>query len=149
MTSREVVFIVRLPIIFVWSFMNDRVEVGCLFPGCKRVEILNDLDSVWTVTFFLGPFSRTLELQARTIELVENERISWSASHKLLGASGNVTFKKISEEETEITYRLEAHVTGFLTFLNDMVVAEKLGEVLRIFIKNVRERLEMKAGKKT
>ena len=149
MPSQEMVFTVMLPVDVVWSFMSDRREVGCLFPGCKGVKILNDLDSIWTVTFSLGPFSRTIELTARTEELIENERLSWTAAHEHLVTSGTVTFRKISDDETEVTYRLEGHVTGHFAFLQDIVVAEKLGELARGFVKSIKERLELKAVKGT
>jgi uncharacterized membrane protein len=145
MPSREVIFTIKLPIKSVWSFMADRREVGCLFPGCKGVKLLNDLDSIWTVKMSLGPFSRLIEMQAHTTEQVEFERMSWTATHEHLLTSGTVTFRKVSDDETEITYRLEGHVTGHFTFLQDMVVAEKLGEVTRAFMKNIKERLEWTA----
>ena len=149
MPSKEVVFNVKLPIKFVWSFMVDRSEVGCLFPGCKRVRILNDLDSIWTVKMSLGPFSRTIEMNAHTIEQIENERIAWIATHEHLVTSGITTLRKISDAETEITYRLEGHVIGHFSFLQDIVVAEKLGELTRAFMKNIKERLEMNVEKET
>jgi carbon monoxide dehydrogenase subunit G len=149
MPSKEVVFNVKLPIKFVWSFMVDRSEVGCLFPGCKRVRILNDLDSIWTVKMSLGPFSRTIEMNAHTIEQIENERIAWTATHEHLVTSGITTLRKISDAETEITYRLEGHVIGHFSFLQDIVVAEKLGELTRAFMKNIKERLEMNVEQET
>ncbi|HUI45717.1 MAG TPA: SRPBCC domain-containing protein [Nitrospirota bacterium] len=142
MPKKEITFTISLPIKSVWSFMIDRREVGCLFPGCKGVKILNDLDSVWTIKMSLGPFSRLIEMQAHTTEMVENERLSWNATGEHLITSGIVTFRKISNEETEITYHIEGHVTGHFTFLQDMVVSEKLGEVCRTFMKNIKARLE-------
>jgi len=145
MPSREVIFTIKLPIRSVWSFMADRREVGCLFPGCKGVKILNDLDSIWTVKMSLGPFSRLVEMHAHTTEFVEFTRMAWEATHEHLITSGVITFREVSEDETEITYHLEGHVTGHFTFLQDMVVAEKLGEVTRAFMKNIKERLEWTA----
>jgi uncharacterized membrane protein len=145
MPSKEVTFTINLPVNSVWSFMTDRLEVGCLFPGCKGVKILNDLDSVWTIRMSLGPFSRMIEMQAHTTEMVEHKRMSWTATHEHLITSGVVTFRKVSQDETEITYHLEGHVTGHFTFLQDIVVAEKLGEVCRSFMKNIKARLEYKA----
>ena len=110
MPTREVTFTVKLPIKSVWSFMIDRKEVGCLFPGCKGVDILNDLDSVWKIRMSLGPFSRTIEMRAHTTEMVEYQRLTWTATHEHLITSGIVSFKKISDDETEITYHLEGHV---------------------------------------
>jgi uncharacterized membrane protein len=146
--SKEIVFTVMLPIDLAWSLMADRNEVGCLFPGCRGVKILNELESAWTVTFSLGPFSRTIELAARTTELIKNERISWTAAHENLVTSGTVSFYKISDDETEITYRLEGHVIGHFSFLQDIVVSEKLGELARSFVKKIKEHLEGKPGKK-
>jgi carbon monoxide dehydrogenase subunit G len=147
MPSKEVVFSIRLPIEYVWSFMVDRKEVGCLFPGCVKVRIIDDLDSVWTVRFSLGPFSRTLEMNTHTTEIKNREKLAWIATGENMKASGTVLLRKLNEEETEITYRIEGHVTGRFSMLQDIVVAEKLGEVARGFVKNIRERLEDKAGK--
>lgn len=147
MPAREVVFTVKLPIRSVWSFMIDRKEVGCLFPGCKGVKILNDLDSIWTVRMSLGPFTRTIDMAAHTTEMVEHERLAWTATHENLLTTGNVLFRKVSEDETEITYHLEGHINGHFSFLQDMVVAEKLGEVARAFMKAIKERLEYHAGR--
>ncbi len=145
MPAKEVIFTIKLPIKSVWSFMTDRREVGCLFPGCKGVKIINDLDSVWTIRFSLGPFTRTVEMFAHTTELKEFERMSWTATHEHLITSGIVTFRKISDDETEITYHLEGHVTGHFSFLQDIVVSEKLGEVTRAFMKAIKQRLEWTA----
>ena len=95
----------------------------------------------------LGPFSRTIEMKAHTTELDEQKRMSWTATHEHLVTSGDVAFRKISEEETEIVYRLEGHVAGHFSFLQDIVIAEKLGEVCRVFAKNIKKRLENMAEK--
>ncbi len=149
MPSKEVIFTVQLPIKSVWSFMIDRREVGCLFPGCKGVKIVNDVDSIWTIRMSLGPFSRIIEMNAHTTEMVEQERLVWTATGDHLLTSGIVTFRKVAEDETEITYHIEGHVTGHFTFLQDIVVAEKLGEVCRIFMKNIKARLEYSADKES
>ena len=125
--------------------MTDRREVGCLFPGCRQVKILNDLDSIWTIKMSLGPFSRVIEMQAHTTEMAEHQRMAWTATHEHLLTSGEVSFRKISDGETEVHYRLQGHVNGHFSFLQDIVVAEKLGEVTRIFMKNIKERLEYNA----
>ena len=147
MPTKEVIFTVQLPLKSVWSFMIDRKEVGCLFPGCKGVTILNDLDSVWSIKMSLGPFSRLIEMHAHTTEMIEHQRMQWVATHEHLQTSGIVTFRPVSHAETEITYHLEGHVTGHFTFLQDIVVAEKLGEVCRMFMKNIKARLEYSAEK--
>jgi len=142
MPSKEVVFTVKLPLKMVWSFLTDRKEVGCLFPGCKGVKLLNELDSIWTLQMSFGPFSRRIEMKAHTTEMIEQEHMSWTATGDNVKTSGFVWVRKVSDDETEVTYRLEGHVAGHFALLQDMVVAEKLGEITRAFMKNIKERLE-------
>jgi carbon monoxide dehydrogenase subunit G len=149
MPSKDIVFTIKLPIEYVWSFMTDRREVGCLFPGCIRVKIIDDLDSVWSVKFSLGPFSRELEMKTHTTESVEQERLSWVATGDNLKAAGRVELRRVSNDETEISYHIEGHVSGRFSLLQDIVVAEKLGEVARGFMRNIKERLEYHADQET
>jgi len=142
MPAKEVVFTVNLPLKMVWSFIADRHEVGCLFPGCKGVKILNDMDSIWTVRLSLGPFSRTVDIFTHNTEFKEGEKIAWDAKAEQFKSTGSIALRRISGDETEITYRLEAHVIGPLSMLQDIVAAEKLGEITRQFVKNLKERLE-------
>jgi uncharacterized membrane protein len=86
-------------------------------------------------------------MKAHTEEMVAHERLSWTATGDHLITSGIVSFRNVSEDETEITYHLEGHVTGHFSFLQDMVVAEKLGEVCRAFMRNIKARLEYTAEK--
>lgn len=142
MPVTEHTFTIHLPIKIVWSFMSDRHEVGCLFPGCKGVKVLNDLDSIWTVRVSLGPFSRTVQMKTHTTELREFEKLAWEAEGDNLKSTGSVTLKKLSADETQVIYRIEGHVTGHFAALQDMVVAEKLKELARKFIHNIKEQLE-------
>ena len=126
--------------------MNNRAEIGLLFPGCKHVTLLNDTDSLWTVSFSLGLFNRTIEIRGHTTELIDQERIAWTATHENLVTTGAITFRAISSDATEITYRLEGHIVGSFAFLQDIVLAGKFGELTRAYIRNIREHLEKKAG---
>lgn len=142
MPATEFTFTVQLPIKAVWSFMSDRTEVGCLFPGCKGVKILNDLDSIWTVRVSFGPFSRTVQMKTHTTELKEFERLSWVAEGDHVTSSGDVRLEKVSDSETRVSYRIEGHVHGPFAALQDIVVAEKLREMAKKFIENIKDQLE-------
>lgn len=142
MPKVESIFRVNLPLKAVWSFMSDRNEVGCLFPGCKGVKILDHLDAIWKVRVTFGPFARIVELKTHTTVFKEFEQLSWIGSGDHLHMSGDVILKKISDDVTEVIYHLEGHVTGPFSTLQDIVVAEKLREVKKKFIKNIKEELE-------
>ncbi len=141
MQSEKFVFAVDLPIDAVWNFMNDRARVAILFPGCTNVEILNELDSLWTVNFAIGPFVRTLDLKGHTTALIKNELIAWTVQHDLFTVTGSTVLRKISEEKTEITYTLKAEMTGYLLFLQEIVAGQKIKETVRMFIENIKKGL--------
>ncbi len=142
MPTTESVFKVKLPIKAVWSFMSDRNEVGCLFPGCKGVKILDDVDAIWRVRVTFGPFAKEVQLNTHTTVFKEFEQLSWIGSGDHIHMSGDVLLKRLSDDLTEVTYRIEGHVTGPFAMLQDIVVAEKLREVSRKFIKNIKTELE-------
>lgn len=135
------VFRVKLPIRAVWSFMSDRKEVGCLFPGCLGVTILNDLDSIWKVRATFGPFSKTVNMHTHTTVYKDQEQLSWVGTGDHIHMSGDVFVRKITDDITEVTYDMDGHVTGPFAALQDIVVHEKLKEVKKKFIKNIKNEL--------
>ena len=147
MPSQEFIFRVKLPVGTAWSFMNNRTEVGRLFPGCKDIMLLNELDSLWTVSFSLGPFSRTLVMKGHTTEQIENKRIAWIVTHELFTVTGVTLLREISKRETEITYRLDAKANRSLQFLQNFIIGEKVHETVEIFVNSIKERLALLAEK--
>ena len=135
------VFKVKLPIRAVWSFMSDRKEVGCLFPGCLGVTILNDLDSIWKVRVTFGPFAKTVEMKTHTTVYKELEQLSWVGTGDHIRMAGDVILRKITDDVTEVTYDMEGHVSGPFSTLQEIVVHEKLKEVKKKFIKNIQSEL--------
>jgi uncharacterized membrane protein len=67
----------------------------------KSVKLLGDRLSHWVMQ---GPLGAPLEWDAETTRLDENERIAWnSKDNSALKTSGQVTFKSLKPNETEIT----------------------------------------------
>ena len=135
------VFRVQLPIKAVWSFMSDRREVGCLFPGCLGVTIIDDVDSIWKVRATFGPFSKTVDMKTHTTVYKDQEQLSWVGVGDNIRMTGDVFVRKISDNVTEVTYDMEGHVSGPFATLQDIVVHEKLREVKKKFIRNIKNEL--------
>lgn len=141
MQSEKFVFTVDLPVDAVWNFMNDRAKVAGLFPGCTNVEILNELDSLWTVNFAIGPFNRTLDLQGHTTALIKHELIAWTVQHASFTVAGSTVLRKITEKKTEVIYTLQAEMTGYLILFREIIAEQKIKETVRMFIENIKKGL--------
>lgn len=96
----------------------------------KSVKKQTDKISEWTVS---GPVGASVTWTAELTRLEENKRIAWSTKDHsgAVTTSGQVTFTKLPEDETEVT----------VTF-NYAPAGGKVGEVLAEWLANPDERLE-------
>jgi carbon monoxide dehydrogenase subunit G len=140
MASQDVVFFVPKPIDEVWPLLADRHSMGSLFPGFKAVKILNEEDSVWTVQFSFGPFSRIVDIHTHNTDLREREVIAWTSKAEGFSGGGRIGLRPAGEG-TEVSVRMEIHSFGPLPFFQNIVVAERLGAITREFVRNIRDRL--------
>ena len=70
----------------------------------KSVTRIDDQTSHWVME---GPLGTTIEWDAETTRLEENERIAWSSKDlSAVKTSGQVTFAELKPAETEVTVTL-------------------------------------------
>lgn len=146
MPVQEMVFTVRLNQEQAWEFMTDRQKTCRLFPGCRDLSILNELDSLWTVRLSFGPFSRTFTMRGQTTEMKPLERFSWTAGTDHITTAGTVSFRPVGKDETEIAYRMEVRMAGPFSLLHDGLVTETVKHMLETFVANVKKHLEPPAA---
>ncbi len=71
----------------------------------KSVTITGDRTSHWVMS---GPLGTDIEWDAETTRLDENERVAWnSTDNSAIKTSGQVTFRALGTNETEVTVTLQ------------------------------------------
>jgi uncharacterized membrane protein len=79
-----------------------------------------------------GPLGQEIEWDAETTRLDENQRIAWnSKDSSTIKTSGQVTFKDLGGQQTEVTVTLRYDVPG-----------SKLGDVVAQLFSNPQARVE-------
>jgi uncharacterized membrane protein len=79
-------------------------------PRLKSVRKTGEATSHWVMD---GPLGTELEWDAEVTELVPNQRIAWSSlPGSTVTTDGQVTFRELGPNETEVTVRMAYDVSG-------------------------------------
>lgn len=87
----------------VYSLWANFENFPIFMKHIKSVTKTGERESHWVMQ---GPLGATIEWDAETTRLDENQRIAWSSTDGDIKTSGQVTFAELTQGETEITVTL-------------------------------------------
>ncbi len=116
----------------------------------KSVTMTDDRTSHWVMN---GPLGADIEWDAETTRMDENERIAWnSKDNSVVTTSGQVTFRPVGTNETEVTVTLQyappAGAAGQAIaslFANPEKRAREDLESFKAYVESTNERLRGRA----
>jgi uncharacterized membrane protein len=111
----------------VFEHWSDIEMLPSIIEDIKNIEKLDELTSRWVVK---GPLGKEFEWIAEITRFEEDRRIAWKTLEGDIKTSGQVTFKDLPQEETEMTVVMQY-----------VPPAGKLGEVASKIIENPREKI--------
>jgi carbon monoxide dehydrogenase subunit G len=135
------VFQVDVPIEQAWQFLSDMQNVGRCVPGCESVRVLDERRSQWVVRAELGPFSRMLAMEVTTTEFDPPNRGAFLARGKDMETRGGIDLVASGENETQVTYVVEARALGFVKGLMEGAISLAIQAQADQFAANVRAAL--------
>jgi uncharacterized membrane protein len=110
----------------LWSHFED---FPLFMKYIKSVTLTGPNMSHWVMP---GPLGKDIEWEAEVTRMDENRRIAWSSKdNSPLKTSGQVTFKDLGNQETEVTATLRYEVPG-----------GKVGDALAHLFSNPEARVE-------
>lgn len=133
-----------MPINEAWEFLSNMEHVGSCVPGCEEVRVVDDTRSIWKVRAAMGPFSRILAMEARTIDFDPPQHGSFVAVGKGLTTRGTIDLKALSADSTEVTYSIEAEASGLGAGLVNGAIALAIQQQAEEFAGNVVAALSRK-----
>ncbi len=141
-------FCVKFPVQKVWDFVLDPQKVGPCIPGCEKVESVSEkeYDSVGRVK--VGFIKMRFKVKTIIEEIVPYTFIRTvghgSEIHKLgrFKQKTTISFNKLSDDETEVSYRSDVSMVGRLATFGDRIIRAKAKEINKEFVNNLKKEIE-------
>lgn len=143
-------FVVKAPIQLIWDFMMDPEKIGSCIPGCEKIIRLDERNYHAIVNAKVGPISVRFEFNTEIVESNPPFNLRTISKGEDKGKRGNfrqestLEFGKISENETEISYKSEVNVGGKLATFGAAIMRAKAKKLGQAFANSIKNRLEEK-----
>lgn len=96
--------IVKGPVDEIFNMWSDLEMLPSIIDDLKEVTQLDELTSHWVVQ---GPFGKDFQWVAEITRFDEDRRIAWRTLEGDIKTSGQVTFKDLPDNETEMTVMMQ------------------------------------------
>ena len=130
---------VKAPIKKVWETMLDVSFLISCIPGIENVEVIDENNYKAILKAKVSVMTAIFDTDITIIDKREPEYIKVTGEGKGRMGVGRVTFgqevnlKSLSDNETEVAYKLELNVIGRLASLGGKAIAKKVTEVSEAF----------------
>ncbi len=144
----EVKFNVKSPIQKLWDFLLNPETVAPCIPGCEKVEPINDKEYNSIIKAKVGFMAVRFKVKTIIEEIIPYQLIRSVGEGDELRKLGHfkqktqITFKELSEAETEVVYQSDVSVVGRIATFGDRVFRAKAKELGKEFASAVKSKLE-------
>ena len=142
MPEGHVNFIVKTPLQKVWDFVSDMKKVATCIPGLVDMQAIDDKSAYWTLKMKVGPISKTIKLKTETVEQRAPTYGSFKGEGENITFMGTIILKSVSENETEVDYKMNVNASGSLGEIINSVIRSKIDQQTEDFSKAVKSKLE-------
>jgi carbon monoxide dehydrogenase subunit G len=142
-------FTIAVPIERFYREINDIGEIGYCIAGVKRVDVISEVESKWTVEAKAGFMARTFNLDGRITERREPEYFAFAGTGQDVDVNGYLELEAVNGNATKCRAVIEAEVTGPFATIVDLMARGPQQQLIRQTIANLRDRLERIASGET
>ncbi|MFW6145500.1 MAG: CoxG family protein [bacterium] len=148
----EEAFTVKCPLPKLWDFLLDPKCVGPCFPGCEQVVPISEKEYYSKIKTRVGPIVVRFEVNTVIEDINPYESIHTVGEGREVNNLGrfkqetSIIFNKLSEDETEVSYRAEVSVVGRLGKFGDRVLRAKAKDMGLEFAEAVRQKISAQEG---
>ncbi len=141
-------FNVKSPIQKLWDFLLNPETVAPCIPGCEKVEPINDKEYNSIIKAKVGFMAVRFRVKTVIEEIVPYQLIRSVGEGEELRKLGHfkqktqITFKELSDAETEVVYQSDVSVVGRIATFGDRVFRAKAKELGKEFANAVKSKLE-------
>lgn len=135
-TQRE--FRVRQPMDQVWDFVSDMGNWAEQMPGYVSHEIINEVDSAWTLEVDIGPFQRSIVVDVHVLRWGSPSTVDFTVKGRYEPFSGGGTYRSEPVgEDTRIELAFSAEPSGSMARMISPLVGPVLERIADQFSTNL------------
>jgi len=124
-------FNVKAPIQKAWDNILSTETLASCIPGCKKIELIDKNTFETVVAAKVGSISVRFKFTTTLIEIKPPLYLKAIGKGAELNKAGTfnqesvISFKKVSDKETEVSYRSEIRIVGKLAAFGDRIMKAK------------------------
>lgn len=131
----------------VWSFVKDMGNWASRMPGYVSHEMVDDDNSVWTVQFNMGPFSRPCVMDVHVTQWGEPSEVSFTVKGRFDPLQGQGAFSsRPVEAGTQIDLEFGVEGTGSMAKVISAMAVPVLATVGDQFVNNLAAAIAEQGG---
>ena len=127
----------------VWSFVRDMGNWARQMPGYLSHEVANENDSVWTVQFNMGPFTRPCIIDVHVLRWVDPSQVEFSITGRHDPFQGQGVFNSTAapDDGTHVTVDFAMEITGSMAKVISVMAAPVLTTLADQMVVNMGQAL--------
>jgi carbon monoxide dehydrogenase subunit G len=140
-------FTIKTPLRESWDFLLNPETIGPCIPGCKRMVASSDKEFESEIVSKVGPIAVRFKVKTIIDEIQPYTLIRTVGEGKEIRNLGSfkqktsIHLNKLSEDETEVSYRSEVSVVGRLATFGDRVLRHKASEIGKEFADHINREI--------
>lgn len=147
MIEAEQSIVIEAAITGVWNYVQDIRRWANLFPGCHGCEIINELDSRWTVKVGAGGLVKTVIVLVHVDKWDGPGRVDFSyklEKEPVVGGGSYIASRKTASE-TEIQLKLRVEGSGSMAPMWEAMCRPLLPQLAKSFSGKLKAEIEQTA----
>jgi carbon monoxide dehydrogenase subunit G len=140
-------FVIKRPVSAVWDFVMNPSELASCIPGCDKIEAIDDKHYRSLINVKVGPISVRFDIENTLVEIDPFKRIKMIGTGTDRNKKGyfkqetEIIFDRISENETDISYRSEVSVVGIIATFGEKIMRGKTKALGAQFLESIKRKL--------
>jgi len=132
----------------VWNYVEDIRGWALLFPGCKECHVIDDHHSKWVIKVGAGGMVKTVNVLVEVLDWDGPEKVEFNYTLDVepVTGSGAYTAKKLGENATEVTLKLEVAGNGQMAPMWEAMCKPLLPQMAKSFAGRLKTEIEASAG---
>jgi len=138
-TSRE--FLVQAGQKDVWNVISNPLRLSKCIPGCEKVTVLDEAQSLWKVKLSVGIVTRAIEARVKVTGKTEPSELNLQLNEKNGDFNAEFFIELLKENETKTRVKFKANIesSGSFAWVVNRIISTQMDKFVSDFVNRLQE----------